>query len=143
MRVEIGRKVDIEQDVNLADLSPLDRIISAAANAYRNTSIYKRRFAESEERKSEMRRRRREALTDSILSVLYKQLHNNSILKAHGDECTGVLLEIPFKYNRYLSEVLSTHDFDPYNVTVIPPNRSIAKFAEPPTLLYIESRGDL
>lgn len=143
MRVEVGKKVDVDQDVNLIQLSPLDRIIASATNAYRNTSIYRRRFAESEERKNEMMRKRREVLTDSILSVLYKQLHNNSILQSKGDTCVGILISVPHRYTRYLRDVLSTHDFDPYNVTVIPPNRSIAKFADPPTLLYVESRGDL
>ena len=57
MRVKVGRMVDVDQDVNLADLSPLDRIISSAINAYRNTSMYRRRFAETEEKKEEQDRK--------------------------------------------------------------------------------------
>ena len=59
MRILVGRVVDVDADVNLADLSPLDRIIASATNAYRNTGLYKRRYAESEERRQGEGRRDR------------------------------------------------------------------------------------
>ena len=81
MRIQIGRIVNTDADVNLLDLSPIDRVIAAGLNAYHNTGLYKRRYAESEERKSEQKRKVREALVDNLLSMIYQQLEENALLK--------------------------------------------------------------
>lgn len=141
MRVKIGRIVNVDSDVNLLDLSPLDRIIASGINAYRNTNLYKRRYAETEERKEEQRRKVREALIDNILSIVYAQLEDNQLLREKGDTCSGILIEIPSRFTTILEEVVQSHEFDAYTMTVIPPSRLLAKFASPPYLLYICNRG--
>lgn len=141
MRVKVGRTVDVDQDVNLADLSPLDRIISSAINAYRNTSMYRRRFAETEEKKEEQRRKVREALTDSLLAVIHPELDSNVTLSKKGDTCVGLLVKVPPRFKKFIRDVLEAHEFDAYSITIIPPSKSLSKFCDPPYLLYIENRG--
>lgn len=141
MRILVGRVVDVDADVNLADLSPLDRIIASATNAYRNTGLYKRRYAESEERRQEQLRKVRESLTDNLLSVITPNLVENKMLKSKGDECRGLLLEVPYRFNYCLAEVVSTHEFDAYDITIIPPSKMLSKFAKPPSLLYVKYKG--
>ncbi len=141
MRIKVGRLVDVEKDVNLADLSPLDRVIAAATNAYRNTKMYKRRYAETEEKREAQRRKVREALTDSILAAIHPELDLNKTLKDKGDTCIGVLLKIPARYHVFLHDVLEAHEFDAYSTMIIPPSKSLCKFSNPPYLLYVENRG--
>ena len=143
MRIKVGRVVNVDMEVNLLDLSPLDRIIAAATNAYHNTGVYRRRVAETEEKKEEQKRKLRESLVDSILNVVTAQLEGNQLLKEKGDKCVGVLVEVPAKYNAILHEVVQSHEFDAYSVTVIPPNKTICKFAEPSHLLHFCDRGGL
>lgn len=141
MRVKVGRIVDVDREVNLADLSPLDRIISSAINAYRNTSMYRRRYAETEEKKEEQRRAVRSALTDSLLAAIHPELDANATLSKKDDVCTGMLLKVPARYNQFIADVIVAHEFDAYEITVIPPSRSLSKFSNPPYLLYVKSRG--
>lgn len=141
MRIKVGQIVDIEKDVNLMDLSPLDRVIASATNAYRNTNLYKRRFAETEEKREEQNRRVRESLIDSILSVIIPELELNKTLKEKDDKCCAILIKVPARFKKFINEVTSSHEFDAYEITVIPPSRSLDKFFDAPYLLYIESRG--
>lgn len=143
MRIKVGRIVNADAEVNLADLSPIDRIVAAATNAYHNTGVYRRRVAETEEKKEEQKRKLRESLVDSILNIVTAQLEGNTLLKEKGDQCVGVLVEVPSKYNSILGEVVQAHEFDAYEVTVIPPNRVVSKFAEPSHLLHFCNRGGL
>ena len=141
MRIKVGRLVNVDADVNLADLSPLDRIIAAGLNAYHNTNLYRRRFAESEERRAEQQRRVREALVDNLVSVIYPQLEENQLLASKGDVCNGILVEVPSRFTSMLSEVIESHEFDAYDITVIPPSKLLSKFADPPYMLYICNKG--
>ena len=141
MRVKVGRVVDLDKDVSLADLSPMDRIIASATNAYRNTTMYKRRYAESEEKKEEQRRKIREALTDGLLSVIHPELEANKTLSERGDKCFAILVKIPARFKHYIADVTGSHEFDAYNIKVIPPSRSLAKFFDAPYLLYVENKG--
>ena len=141
MRVKVGRIVDVEADVNLADLNPLDRVIASAINAYHNTKMYQRRFAETEEKRQEQLRKVREALIDNLLQVIVAQLERNELLKDKGDECFAILVEVPARFKPCISDVVIAHEFDAYEITVIPPSKVIAKFARPPYLLHICNRG--
>lgn len=141
MRVKVGRMVDVDKDVNLADLSPMDRVIAAAINAYHNTGMYRRRYAETEEKREEQRRKVRETLTDSILACIHPELESNKTLEGKNDRCKGILLKVPARFKRYLPEVLLAHEFDAYNTQIIPPTRSVAKFCDAPYLLYVENKG--
>lgn len=141
MRVLVGRIVNTDAEVNLGDLSPLDRIIASAINAYHNTSMWKRRFAESEERKEEQRRKVRETLADSLLAVIHPELEVNKTLEEHNDRCKGMLLKVPARFKRFLPDVIQAHEFDAYNIVIIPPTKSIAKFCDPPYLVYVENKG--
>lgn len=141
MRVKVGRLVDVDQEVNLADLTPLDRVIAAAINAYRNTAMYRRRYAESEEKKEEQKRKIRETLTNSILAVVTPELDGNATLGKKGDTCVGLLIKVPARFKSFIRDVLEAHEFDAYSITVIPPSKSLSKFSNPPYLLYIENRG--
>ena len=140
MRVRVGQIVNVDADVNLADLKPLDRIIASAVNAYHNTGIYRRRYAETEERREEQRRKARDALIDSLLSIIYPQLDENQLLRDKDDTCKGILVEVPPRFTKILEEVIESHEFDAYNITVIPPSKLLSKFANPPYLLYISNR---
>lgn len=141
MRVKVGQLVDVDKEVNLADLSPLDRVISAAINAYRNTSLYRRRYAETEEKKEEQRRKVREALTDALLASIHPELDANRTLSSRGDKCVGLLLKVPARFKNFIGDVIEAHEFDAYSITVIPPSKSLSKFCNPPYLLYVENRG--
>lgn len=141
MRIKVGRIVDVSKDINLADLSPLDRVIASATNAYHNTTMYRRRYAETEEKKEEQRRRVRETLTDSLLSIIVPEMEGNKTLASKGDKCQGLLLKVPYRFNGFINEVLQAHEFDAYSITIVPPSRSIAKFCDAPFLLYVENRG--
>lgn len=140
MRVKVGRVVDVDKEVNLADLSPMDRVIAAATNAYRNTALYKRRYAETEEKKEEQRRQIREALADALLAAIHPELDSNQTLKDSGDQCLGILIKVPSRFKSFLSDVIETHEFDAYSVTIIPPSRALSRFCDPPYLLYVENR---
>ena len=141
MRVKVGRLVDVDKEVNLSDLSPLDRIISAAINAYRNTAMYRRRYAETEEKREEQKRKVREALTDSLLAVIHPELDANRTLSTKDDVCCGLLVKVPARFKLFISDVIEAHEFDAYSITVIAPSKSLSKFSDPPYLLYIENRG--
>lgn len=141
MRIKVGRIVDVDKDVNLSDLSPLDRIIASATNAYRNTSMYRRRYAETEEKLEEQRRKIRETLTDSLLSVITPELEANKTLESRGDKTVGMLIKVPARFEKFLSDVLQSHEFDAYETTVIPPDKSLKKFCTAPILVYVENRG--
>lgn len=141
MRIKVGRVVDATKDINLADLSPLDRIVASITNAYHNTSMYKRRFAETEERREEQRRKVWETLTDNLLAVIHPELEGNKTLGARGDRCHGILIKVPARFKSFLEDVIAAHEFDAYNVIIIPPTRSIAKFCNAPYLLYVENKG--
>lgn len=141
MRLRVGQIVNVDEDVNLADLSPIDRIIAAGMNAYRNTGMYRRRYAETEERKEEQRRKIRETLIDSILSVITQELEGNTLASTKGDICAGLLLEIPARFKSFLAEAIEAHEFDAYTLTIIPPSRLLSKYADPPYRLYVTHRG--
>lgn len=141
MRIQIGRIVNVDSDVNLADLSPIDRIIAAGINAYRNTGIYRRRYAETEEKKMEQQRKVREALIDNLLSIIYPQLEENKLLSDVDDTCVGILVEVPPRFVPLLGETLESHEFDAYDIKVIPPSKLLSKFASPPYMLYICNKG--
>lgn len=133
--------MDVDKEVNLADLSPLDRIIASAINAYRNTAMYRRRHAETEERKEEQRRKVREALSDALLAAIHPELDANKTLSKHDDVCTGMLLKVPARYKQFLGDVIVAHEFDAYELTVIAPSKSLSKFSNPPYLVYVKNRG--
>ena len=141
MRVQIGRIVDTDSEVNLADLSPLDRIIAAGLNAYHNTNMYRRRYAESEERRQEQLRKVRESLVENLLAVITLELEQNKLLKDKGDTCTGVLIEVPARFAQFFPDILDIHEFDAYELTVIPPTQILSKFAEPPLLVLAVNKG--
>lgn len=141
MRLKIGRIVNTEADVNLADLTPLDRIVSASINAYHNTALYKRRFAESEERKEEQKRKIREALIDHMIVAISSQLERNELLAKKDDVCVGVLIEVPARFTSYLFDVLSAHEFDAYDLTVVHPDILLKKNSKPPYLVYVKNKG--
>lgn len=141
MRIKVGRVVDLDKDVSLADLSPLDRIIASATNAYHNTTMYKRRYAETEEKREEQRRKVRETLADSLLSVIHPELDANKTLGGKGDKCFAMLVKVPARFKAFLPEVVSSHEFDAYTTQIIPPSRSLSKFFDAPYLLYIENKG--
>lgn len=141
MRVRVGQIVNVDEDVNLVDLSPIDRIIAAGMNAYRNTGMYRRRYAETEERKEEQRRKIRETLIDSILAVVTQELENNTLAATKKDVCAGLLLEVPARFKPFLAEAIEAHEFDAYSMTIIPPSRLLSKFADPPYRLYVTHRG--
>ena len=142
MRVKVGHVVDVEKDVNLVELSPLDRIIAAATNAYHSTSLYQRRYAETAEKKEEQRRKVREKLTDNILSVIHPELDANSTLSSRDDVCYAMLIKVPNRFKVFLADVLSSHEFDAYNTQIIAPAKSLSKFCDAPYLVYIENKGD-
>lgn len=141
MRIKVGQVVNVDADVNLADLSPIDRVIAAGLNAYHNTGMYRRRYAETEERKEEQRRKVREALIDNLLSVIYPELEENKLLSSKGDVCQSILVEVPSRFTPFLAEVIESHEFDAYTITIIPPSNLLAKFANPPYLLHISNKG--
>ena len=141
MRVKVGRVVDLDKDVSLADLSPLDRIIASATNAYHNTTMYKRRYAETEEKKEEQRRKIRETLTDALLSVIHPELDANKTLGEKGDKCFAILIKVPARFKTFLADVVESHEFDAYTTQIIPPSRSLRKFFDAPHLLYVENKG--
>lgn len=141
MRVKVGRVVNTDVEVNLADLSPVDRIIAAATSAYKNTSMYRRRFVQDEEYRESKKRKIRESLTDNILSVIYNQLDRSKLLSDRGDEPAGILVEVPARFTPFISEVVQSHEFDAYELHIIPPNKALARFATPPYLLFITHRG--
>lgn len=141
MRVQVGRLVNVDADVNLLDLKPLDRIIAAGLNAYHNTGIYRRRYAETEERREEQRRKVREALVDNLLSVIYPQLDENQLLHDKDDTCRGILVEVPPRFTPMLEDVIASHEFDAYDITIVPPSKLLSKFANPPYMLYICNKG--
>lgn len=142
MRIKVGRVVNLHKDVNLADLSPLDRIIASATNAYKNTTFYRRRFAETQEKKEERIRKVKEALINNLLSIVSQQLKQNILLKDKGDRCVGVLLKVPSRFAVYLQEVLQMQEFLQYDIKIIHPSQLAQKFAKNcPTLLYIENKG--
>lgn len=141
MRLRVGQIVNVDEDVNLADLSPIDRIIAAGINAYRNTGMYRRRYAETEEKKEEQRRKIRETLIDSILSVITQELEGNTLASTKGDICAGLLLEIPARFKSFLAEAIEAHEFDAYTLNIIPPSRLLSKYADPPYRLYVTHRG--
>lgn len=141
MRIPIGKMVNPDVDVNMAELKPLDRIIAAIVNAYHGTSFYKRRYAETEEKRQEQWRKVRESLIDNLLMVITPQLEENIFLKDLDDTCTAILVEVPSRFHSCLMDVVSAHEFDAYEITVIPPNKLLSKFAKPPFLLYICNRG--
>lgn len=141
MRIQIGRVVNSDADVNLADLKPIDKIIAAGLNAYHNTNMYRRRFAETEERKQEQLRKIKEMLIDSLVSVVTPEMEQNKLLQERGDVCNGLLIEVPARFKKCLAEVIDAHEFDAYEMTIIPPNPTLDKFANPPLLLLVTSRG--
>ena len=141
MRIKVGRVVDGDAAVNLADLSPLDRIIAAAINSYHNTSLYKRRFADTIEKQEEQRRKIREVLADNILTAITQEMTQNKTLSAKGDTCMSVLLMIPYRFKPYLEDVVTAHEFDTYDMEIIPPNRALRKFCQPPYMLYVKRKG--
>lgn len=141
MRIKVGRIVNIDKDINLSDLSPLDRVIASAMNAYRNTGMYRRRYAETEERKEEQRRKIRETLIDSILAVVTQELENNTLASSKKDICSAVLLEVPARFTPFLTEAIEAHEFDAYKLTIIPPSHLLRKFADPPYRLYVTHGG--
>lgn len=141
MRLQIGRIVNVDTNVNLMDLSPIDRIIAAGLNAYHNTAIYRRRYAETEERRAEQQRKVREALVDNLIATIYPQLDENALLKDKGDVCSGILIEVPPRFTPMLSEVIEAHEFDAYDITIIPPSKLLSKFADPPYMLYVCNKG--
>ena len=142
MRVKVGQVVDTDKDVNLSDLKPVDRIIAAAMNAYKSTAIYKRRFSESEERKAELNRKRREALTDAILGTAFKYLERSGALP-DGSNCDSVLVSVSPKYTKYLYDILESHSLDAFQVKLVPPSKDLSKFIEAPYLLHISKRSDI
>lgn len=103
--------------------------------------MYRRRYAETEEKKEEQRRRVREALSDSLLAAIHPELDANTTLGKVNDVCTGMLLKVPARYKQFINDVILTHEFDAYEIVVIPPSRSLSKFSNPPYLLYVKSRG--
>lgn len=140
MRVKVGRVVDLTKDVNLSDLSPLDRIIASATNAYQNTNFYRRRVAETQEKLDEQTRKVKEALANNILAIISQQLRDNKLLGEKGDKCVGLLLKVPNRFVPYLSEVISMQEFIPYSINIIPPSKAAQRFMDAPYLLYVESR---
>lgn len=141
MRLKIGRIVDADADVNLSDLSPIDRIIAAGISAYHNTDFYKRRIADSDEKIEEENRKIRDAIISNLSIVVSAELESNKSLASKGDVCRAIIVEIPSRFVPMLSEALSSHYFDAYNIRVIPPSKMLKKFADPPYCLYIENKG--
>ena len=141
MRIKVGRIVDLDKEVSLFDLSPLDRVIASAIHAYHNTSMYKRRYAETEEKFEEQRRKIREKLTDSLLAVIHPELDFNKTLSKKDDKCFALLLKVPARFKSFLPDVISSHEFDAYSIKIIPPVQSLSKFFDAPYLLYVESKG--
>lgn len=144
MQILVGKIVDVNCPVNLTDLSPLDRIIYSAIDAFYKLPFYRRRIAQNKEREEEENRRIREKLLDGILSVVHLQIDTNQLLKDKNDKCESILLEIKPRYTKFIDEVISARDFSGYTIEHIKPNRDISKFNKTLShLLYITQRGDL
>ena len=141
MRIQIGKLVNTDVEVNLSELKPIDRIIASALNAYHGTAMYRRRFADTEEKKEEQRRKIRESLLDNILAVAIPELESNALLSDKNDVCNAVLLEVPSRFKSFLSDIVDAHELDAYEIIIIPPETLLRKSADPPYLVYIGNKG--
>ena len=141
MRIQVGKVVNTDQQVNIADLSPLDRIISSTIHAYKNTAMYRRRYSDTEEKRQEQLRRVRESLVESILAVVSVELEQNKSLKSKDDTCKALLLEVPSRFQQFFPDILSIHEFDAYEMHIIKPSQILSKFANPPLMLLVTNRG--
>lgn len=137
--MKIGRLVDIDHPVNLSELKPLERIVVSATYAYRNTDLYKRRFAESEEQKEAAKRKQLDTLIN-IIQATIMPFDQGNILESVGDEATAIVIEIPPRYKAFLDDAIASHEFDAYRMHIVAANELLAKHANIPALLYIEKR---
>lgn len=140
MQIKIGKVVNADGDVNLADLKPLDRVIAAATNAYHGTTLYKRKHMEEVEKREQQMRKIREALTDALLTIIRQELVDNILLSTKGDTCKAILVQSPYKFEPFLQDVITSHELDAYIITVIKPNQFLSTVAEVPSLLHIRSK---
>ena len=140
MQIEIGKIVDTDADVNLVSLKPIDRIIAAATNAYHNTKLYKRKATEEAEKREKKRRKAREACTDALLSIINQELASNKTLMSKGDKCKAILVQAPYKFEPFLKEVIESHEFDAFDITIIKPTSFLSRVADVPSLLHIKAK---
>lgn len=137
--MKIGRVVDLSQEVNLLDLKPFERIVAAARSAYRNTDMYRRRFAETEEQAEEARRKVLNSLIANLSATLLP-FEATNLLEGKNDIARAIVVEVPVRYSEYIDEALAAHEFDAFNIRVISASDLLTKHADVPSLLYVEKR---
>lgn len=140
MRIKVGQIVDIDKEVSLRDLTPLDRIIASCQQAYRNTKFYQRRYAQTQEKLEQQQHKVKEVLFNNLLGIISEQLRDNKLLAEKDDVCESILIEVPARFEQFLREVISMKEFLPYEVTIVEPNKLVQKFAKVPCLLHISNR---
>lgn len=143
-RLYVGREVNLNYPVILSQLSPLDRVITAFRDAFRRTSLFKRRQLATQEAEEQQHIQHREYLTRSLLSILQQELSDNTTLCTYDDTCIKLQLMVSSGYTQYLPEVLSLPVFDGYIIKEHTPCADLIHMGvELPHLLTVEVRRDV
>ena len=141
MRSFVRRELCVDSPINLKRLSPVMKIYAGVVTRMHNSNIHKRKLTARIEAKNLEQNRRDEAVKDSILAMIYRELDNNHSLAESGDQSAEVILSVNSRFADSLTRILGHKDFLPYSIEIVEENQDLRlAFPELPTLVRVRKK---
>jgi hypothetical protein len=127
MRVKIRRVIDLDAEINISKLSPLEKIIVPILKSLKDSKFYRRQIEAKMEKEQKERIAKEERLKESILSRAYGELTENKWMDLNqpGLVCKEVGLTVNRAYESVLHEVIKHQDFSSYHIHIWECNKDL------------------
>ncbi|MNN11607.1 hypothetical protein D3C81_1245720 [compost metagenome] len=130
MRVFVREKIDIDKEIDLDVLKPLERIVVATRSAISKTSIFRDYKQKELDRELVHRMKTIEDLKLVLLYHLDRKLSSDNIKCAY--------IDVDRRYDEYLDETLNSIDFMSYDIKIMEENSDyLVAFPDLPILLKV------
>lgn len=141
MRIKIRKELDLDNPINLRELTPFQKIYVGIMTKWRNSDYYRTKVNKQLEEEYAKEVQRDEQLKELILVQIYKELMNNNTLGERGDICKTITLAINYKSKSSLERIISAKDFLQYNMEIVPENPDVRRaYYDMPVLLRISKK---
>lgn len=131
MRVNVRRKVDISRTVELTELPPVERILTAIRYKYSTSRLHKSKAEKEANKLLRIRMKRMEDLKQVLLYHFNNRLYNDRSVKM-------IEITIDRSFEDIVEETIGSSDFISYKIKMLKENRDIlTAFPDLPIVLEV------
>jgi hypothetical protein len=138
MKVKIREVVDIESEIDLTKLSPLQKILVALRREYRDTKYYRNKMEREMEKDYRQRTAKEERLKEIILTQVHEELIRNTEMSKRGLTCAAIQFAVARHFEDTLREIVKHKEFISFDIRFIPCNKDLLRsFNKIPVLIEV------